>query len=208
MDQIKVPTWVPGMVRDAVKEWSVERTHNYKDHPRDWAILCRLATDARMEGVWDELRRRQGASADQMRQYFFYAYDAACHPRPVTTGAELIEMAKTFRAAAAYAAKWRAGPVDARLPEKLYEMAIDAERRAGISAADPTVVLEPSGWRPPALVVLQRETQANAARAYVYELSNFTRQHFGRVLMGSIAVTASVALEQEITREQVHDWTR
>ena len=64
----------------------------YRDYPDDLAILMRLATDQRMQTVWNELGNSPPlgkTSPSKLNRFFFVAYDAAVHRRRIVTAKQL-----------------------------------------------------------------------------------------------------------------------
>jgi hypothetical protein len=191
-----VPLWVPAPVRSDVIAWV--KNPQYREHPTDLATLLRLATDRRMRTVWTELEGKHPAA---LRQFFFAAYDATVHPRRVVTTKQLeADAARVSRSADDV--RW----IDQSTAKKLDEAARAMRARSKEPGADPPVVLSPSGWRPP-LVVVQRHEQNDETRAYVLELASVTRKLFGSTMRRTIATTASVALQTTVTERQVRNWT-
>jgi hypothetical protein len=195
-----IQSWVPTAVQEDVCTW-LER---YRDHPPDgFAILCRLVTNTEMKHVWNMLGARHRKRA-ALKEFFFTAYDAACHPRLVTTKKELLRKAEEF-SAAANIVRW----INEQEADELCRAAQAMRARSRQYGADLPVMLTPDGWRPPKLIVVLRdEGQANnAARAYVLELSNLTHRLFGGPLRKVIAINATVALQRPISESQVRKWT-
>jgi hypothetical protein len=190
-----VPLWVPAPVRSNVIAWL---THpQYREHPRDLAILLRLATDPDMRKVWDVLEGKPPAA---LRQFFLVAYDAAVHPRQIMTVKQLAAEAARV-STSADDVRW----IDQITAKQLDEVAQAMRDRSHRLGAD-QIVLSPAGWRPP-LVNVQRHEQNDTARAYVLELASVTRKLFGNVMRKTVATTASVALGTTVTERQVRKWT-
>jgi uncharacterized protein YbjT (DUF2867 family) len=57
-------------------------------------------------------------------------------------------------------------------------------------------------------MVVQHHSADDVARAYVRVLGARTRELFGTPLRGSISLVASVALEQDVSLQQVRNWLR
>jgi hypothetical protein len=194
-----VPLWVPAPVRSDVIAWL--KNPNYREHPRDLAILLRLATDPEMRKVWRVLEGKPPAA---LRHFFLAAYDAAVHPRRIVAAKQLEADAARFSIVADVGRPW----INKEDAKKLDEMARAMRERSHQLGADQPVALSPSGWHPPSLVVVHRHEESDAPRAYVLELSNVTRELFhGKVMLNTVATTASVALGNTVTARQVRKWT-
>jgi hypothetical protein len=194
-----VPLWVPTPVRSDVVAWLTNP--QYREHPRDLAILLRLATDLRMRTVWNVFK---GKPPPKLKWFFLVAYDAAVHPRTIRTAKWLNEEATRFSTVADVGRPW----INKQDVNKLNAAAQAMRERSRQLGADGPVALSPSGWRPPPLVVVHRHEESDEARAYVLELSNVTRELFrGKVMLNTVATAASVALGITVTARQVRKWT-
>ena len=172
----------------------------YRDHPDDLIVLCRLVTDPRMRRVWKELRDKPPAA---LKQFLFIAYDAAWHPRTVTTQEQLNKEAAKFSTVVDVGRPW-IGEQDAKKLGEMAQAMRDRSRKLGV---DQPLTLLPGGWRPP-LIVLKQNKDDDAVRAYVLELSSVTLKSFGVVMLRTIATTTSVALQWDVTARQVQEWTK
>ena len=190
-----VPLWVPAPVRSNVIVWL--KNPQYREHPRDLAVLLRLATDLRMQTVWNELKN---SLPSKLKRFFFVAYDAAAHPRRLMTAKELVAEAARV-STSAEVVRWIDQPAAKQLDEVARAMR-DRSRRLGADQ----IILSPDGWRPP-LVIVQRHEESDAVRAYVIELVGVTRKLFKRAMRGTIKTAAEVALGTTVTERQVRKWT-
>jgi hypothetical protein len=194
-----VPLWVPPPVRSTVTAWL--RNPGYREHPDDLAVLQRLATDQRMRMVWNVFK---GKPPPKLKWFFLVAYDAAVHHRTIRTAKWLNEEAARFSTVADVGRPW----INKEDAKKLNAAALAMQERSRQLGADQPVAISPSGWRPPSLVVVHRHEESDEARAYVLELSNVTRELFhGKVMLNTVATTASVALGITVTARQVRKWT-
>lgn len=57
-------------------------------------------------------------------------------------------------------------------------------------------------------LVVQHHSDDAVARAYVRMLGDLTKKLFGSVLRNTIATTASIALQREVTEWQVRNWMK
>ena len=158
-----IPSWVPTPVQEDVCKW-LKHVEQSREHLDGFAILCRLVTDTDMKHVWNMLRARNRNRA-ALKEFFFTAYDAACHPRLVTTKKELLRKAEEFSAAADII-RW----INKQEADELRRAAQAMRARSRHKGAD-LPVLTPYGRRPPRLIVVDKNQANNAARAYVLELS-------------------------------------
>jgi hypothetical protein len=186
------------------KGWLEKYEREYREHPQDLAVLRRLATDPRMEWVWRELVEGERPAKfmrllpNSLKSFFFIAYDAACHPRHITT----VKQLKAVKRCSASDERRK------QVADSIVAQATRAARtrRRGDRFLAPPLKLKPEGWRPPTLVVWRHE-DSNSVRAYVLELSGIARELFGNISYGTIARVASVALDEQATERQVKRWT-
>jgi hypothetical protein len=197
-----VPLWVPAPVRSNVIAWL--KNPQYREHPRDLAILLRLATDPRMRTVWKQLGYAPplgNTPPSKLTHFFFVAYDCAVHSRVVTTPEQLNQEAAKFSTVVNVGRPW-IGEQDARKLDEIARTMRDRSRKLG---ADPPVAIKDGGRRPPLIVLKQRKDDADV-RAYVLELSSVTYKLFRSILLGTVATAASVALQTTVTARQVQEW--
>jgi hypothetical protein len=225
--KIRIPHWVPLVIKSEVREWLEKYAHEYREHPRDLEVLRRLVTARRMKHVWHQLG---GQPPPKLKQFFFIAYDAACHRRPMATGPRLDDIAAKLRSNAKQ--RRRAGDTGtADVLEKAAQAALAQRRGYGASGgfvgplkveAKTSKGLEEhrGGWRPPLITVRRDEGEKNnASRTYVLELADLARKLFSTVpensgrlpktpvfFLKTIATTASVALKRDIDRNKVRHW--
>ena len=205
-DTLQIPDWVPvpvqrhflvceelfggglleGRLPDGIKS--------------DLAILRRLTANSRMLYVWRELAR--GKATDKaLVEFFDCAFQRARFPYFVTTPKDR----------AAQAAAWSSV---AELCRWSHEHGIAARMRPELAAALVLVanhfeeVAHKEGNTDSPLVVKHHHNINDEARAYVRVLGGLTRKLFGIALYRTVATTASVALQQEISLQQVRDWLK
>lgn len=154
-----------------------------------------------MEKVWNEIQSRAnklkpGARDTAYERFFFAAFDCACHPRSLTSAREREAHAARFSAAAevirSIGNKGEADRIDAIV-------AAEQNRRTNVSFKE-------DFRRGHELVVVKKHNDNDPARAYVILLASVPRELFGDFLYGTIATTASVALNCEITKDTVRSW--
>jgi hypothetical protein len=224
------PDWLPPAV-------SEEARRILNSEGADEALVLRLATDERMESVWCELGKHKKDDlchlsdwAELMRDrvdvlppdgsdplvlFFWYAYTIAwLGPRAdVVSNHDLpIElygfMADRLRDAAKLLRKLNSeyGP-----QLKCQNQFIGIHTNQIEDAAefcDEIIEAYTKLRNAEAPLVIKRDFGSNEARGYVRMLAVEMRHLFGRLLGGTLAKVASVALMTDITEGQVHNWAR
>jgi hypothetical protein len=191
----EVPLWLPAPVRGYVLQ-AEELLAGFES---DLALLRRLATDSRMRYVWPVLARREAADT-ALVEFFDCAWQRVRFPRSVTTRTERAALAvpgtqaaELLRSAKEYDLSVQMNP----------ELAAALDRAAAYS--EEVARREENADSP---MVVQHHSADDVARAYVRVLGARTRELFGTPLRGSISLVASVALEQDVSLQQVRNWLR
>jgi hypothetical protein len=186
----EIPRWVPPAVR------GVLQLEKLIDGMPDFAIMRRLATDPRMRYVWRELKR-QGAGDNALRLFILTAYNGARRPFRVVTLEQRTEAANLCTTIATDCRD--AIRHDARVrddPELAAALARTAAYYERLIHENP----------PGANYLVKHRTKNDQSRVYVRALCDLMKKLFGNRLDGSTATTASIALNQKITRRQVRNW--
>jgi hypothetical protein len=167
------------------------------DGMQDFAIMRRLVTDPRMRYVWRELKKH-GASDNDLRYFISVAYSVAAGPLRVMTLEQRTAAANFCLTVAVVSRDAIRQDVNVRNdPQLAAALALTAayyEKRG--REAHP----------PGAHYLVKHRTKNDQARVYVRALCDLMKKLFGNRLDGSTATTASVALNQKITRRQVRNW--
>jgi hypothetical protein len=185
-----LPAWLPPPVCSHVL--LVEKLLAW--HESDLAILRRLATDRRMLYVWRVLAHRE-ATDKALVEFFDAAFQRARFPYFVTTLKDRAALAAAWTRTAkscrqsSFIERWQ--PELSAALDRTAEYFEELARKEG-NTDSPLVVKHHSG--------------DGHGRAYVCVLGDFTRKLFGSPLYGTVARTASVALQQKISLQQVRDW--
>jgi hypothetical protein len=184
-------------------------------------LLCRLASDERMKGVWRELYRKARGSqlflnpAKQVfggtfpalhgpqnqdnaaREFFLNAFGHAAWPAPLMTRDDHRSRRKPFVSTAARLRKDAQDLQSLGLGEHaptLEAIAMACEERAGSVAVHHPVITRSRG--------------DDRMRGYVLRMNFICRMLFEKDLPGTVATTAGVAFSEEISGDQVRDMVR
>jgi hypothetical protein len=198
----KAPDWLPAPVRShallAYKLFAGMPAEFHAEMP-EFAILHRLTTDSRMRYVWKELHRHKPHDT-ALVEFFDSAFQGARLPYFVTTPQDRAALAKPWSTAAKLCRAAKEISIPARLQP---ELAAALDVAAGILEA----IEQREGNLDSPMIVKQRGKD-DIGRAYVRMLSSETRRLFNSPLFGTIAKTATVALDRPITWQQVRNWTK
>jgi len=173
-------------------------------------LLCRIASDERMENVWHELYRRtrggerllnpaKGRSQDVAATEFFYnAFSHAAWPIPLLTydDFELKQQSHIN--------------IAARLREEGYklsslgsnQLALDVEAVAANCEACASLI---TPIHPPTVT---RSRGDPVLRGYILRMTIVCEILFGKELHGTVATAAAVAFSKKISGSQVRDMVR
>jgi hypothetical protein len=189
-----LPAWLPLPVRSHVL--LIEKLLNGLEP--DLAILRRLATDPRMRYVWRELPHRE-ATNKALVEFLDCAFQRARLPYFVTTPKDRAALAAPW-ASAAELCRWSHEHNAAQMnPELAAALLIAADHFEGEACREGNT---------DSPLIVKRHSDDDRGRAYVRVLGALTRKLFGSPLFGTVATTASVALQQEINWQQVREWLR
>jgi hypothetical protein len=188
----EIPDWVPA----AVRSYMLQTEQLFAGMP-DLAIMHRLATDSRMRNVWRLLEKR-AASDGALVEFFACAFQRTRLPYFVTTPKDR----------AALAAPWSSA---ARLCRWTKEHDIAAQMNPALAAAADMLARHFDEFarkegRLDSPMVVGHHGKDDSARAYVRVLGDTTKRLFGGVLFGTVATTATVALQRPVRWQQVRKW--
>lgn len=201
---VEAPDWLPAPVRSYVAQ--IEKLLGpalpgedvsglFAEH---FAILYRLASDARMKYVWRELRPR--AKSDKaLVEFFNCAWQCARIPDFVETPQDRAALAAPWLEAAKLCRWTKKHAIAARMDPNL-AAALDLVARHFDEVARKEGRLDSPR-------IVKHHGKDDATRAYVRVLGHLTRELFGSTLFRTVATTASVALERRIEWQQVRRWT-
>jgi hypothetical protein len=185
-----LPVWLPSPVRSHVL--LVEKLLDGLES--DLAILRRLTTDSRMRYVWRGLAQRE-ATDEALIEFFDCAFQRARLPYFVTTRKDHATLAAAW---AQTAKQCRSSSIIERWNPELSSVLDRAADYFEKIARDEECRVSP--------LVAKHHSGDGHGRAYVRVLGDLTRTLFGSPLYGTVAKTASVALQQKISLQQVRDW--
>lgn len=189
-----MPDWLPIAVRSHLL--IIEKL-KLAVLPDAIAMQHRLATDSRMHYVWRELER-QGASDKALVEFFECAFNHL--PRIVTTPKDRAAFAASWSKAAELCRWTKQHDFAARMNPDL-AAALDRVARHFDEVARKEGRLDSP-------LVVKHHSKNDQVRAYVRLLGNTTKRLFGSTLFRTVATTASVALDQGISWQQVRDWAK
>jgi hypothetical protein len=189
------PAWLPATVAEAAR-----RFLTVPQSASNQAMIRRLATDPRMERVWQELNRRNLSTGGRLypaprwlppewealreefqNRFFATLFNAAARRyfwSPTITRAKLEEKCRPYLEAAA--ANRKAGRED---------LAVECERRARLLSEGK--------------VVVDRAAGNLRLRGYLANLAADTEKLFGTRLYRTVATIASVVFDQPVTAKMV-----
>jgi hypothetical protein len=196
-DPHTLPSWLPPPVRGHVL--TVEKL--LAGVESDLAILRRVATNPRMHYVWRELARHRTDNA--LVEFFDLAWQQARLPHFVTTPKDRAAAAAPW-AQAAELCRWLNDPNNHQLAPRMNPELSKALARV----ADHFEEVARREGRLDSPLVVKHHNIDDTVRAYVRVLGAVTHKLFGASLYGTIARTASVALQREISWQQVRNWLK
>ena len=225
----ELPKWLPlSAKREAQRILDTEGA--------DTALVLRLATDKRMEEVWKELRKHKPRhprlseawgglmkgrldveppppDSDAMTLFFWVAFTiaslepvAGTVPRTNLPISQYQREAARLRLSAAMLRKLKLqyGEVVQNAVQFADIHANDIEQAADFCDEIVDMLSKIKAFE--SRLAVTRNYGNPEARGYVIQLSIETKNLFGKQLRGTLATVASVALNKEITREQVRKW--
>jgi hypothetical protein len=164
--------------------------------------MRRFALDNRMIYVWRILQRR-ARSDTALTLYFNLAWAWARYSK--------INYIRTEKGCAALALEWTKTAAVlhyAKRHSDAYDGGNPQLAQALRMAAKYCKKLADKERQPNPLLMVKQYGRDDDARAYVRLLSYLARGLFDSPLFGTVAKTASVALDRPITWQQVRDWTK
>jgi hypothetical protein len=191
---IALPDWLPLPVQERVlywlKELGTEGPGRGVALPEDLDILRRLATKLEMRPVWKRLPRH-AKSESALVDFLDCAWRTAMRTPPLLTAEERFTLAQLWSKEQELLRLTNPELAQYCVRERFYFDQIERDRG---NTSSPLMVKYHS-YNP-------------IGRAYVRVVGQKVRELFGSSLFGTVAITASVALNQEIQWQQVRNWTK
>jgi hypothetical protein len=221
LDRYPVVVYAAGSVYDTLRSDAICRI----TASEQIEVLRRLATDQRMERVWTELYRKKRRSNEFLNpvqrerlsdgkqlstlhgpqhqhtavaEFFYHAWFFAVVKLPLTQD-KINSRIKPYTVMASRLRKNAEGLRALRLNELAGDVESAATSCENHLQAPSNDILYP---------IIKRSRGDRVMRSYVLKMSALCRRGFGKVLPGTIATTASVALLKNVSGDQVRDIVR
>jgi hypothetical protein len=191
MDASLKPPWLPLSVWQEAREWYEQNVAAGTNAGSDPAMIVRLATDDRMQRVWEQ--RLIQADQEGARVLFGEAVFAASHcivfsrTKLEDERAFLLKMVERLRRDTVFPAAAHHLSQTAAFYEKAAAHLFDEIRHP---------------------LAIDRDTGDPAARAFAITLTEKCRKLFGRPLYDCVRIMASVAFDREISLDTIQEWAK